>query len=72
MSFAPRQAHNALISVELMAVSMYSETYWVFWFSKNFKFLAKNHLVKVGTLNLSVKCTAYIHKGTQSSAIYVL
>ena len=29
-----------------------------------FKFCAKNHLVKVGTLNWCIKHTVYIHKGT--------
>ena len=31
---------------------------------RKYNFCAKNHLVKVGTLNLCIKHTVYIHKGT--------
>ena len=39
---------------------------------KKFQILCQKSPGKLGTLNWNVKYTAYIHKGTQFSAIYVL
>ena len=50
--------HNALISVSVWIVEPKGAL--VLW---KFKFGAKNHLVKVGTLNWCIKHTVYIHKG---------
>ena len=37
-----------------------------------FKFCAKNHLVKVGTLNWCIKHTVYIHKGTVQRHLWLI
>ena len=37
-----------------------------------FKFCAKNHLVKVGTLNWSITHTVYIHKGTVQRHLWLI